>query len=267
VARLSVGLRSATLHTALFWRLAVSRWGELPLDGWRSVHSPLVITVAVGWEGASGLASVAKHIASGGIAFGESVVAHGWEETNPIVRAFALNPILAILLFAILNALIAVLGANLLARDHRRSRLKPVFVGFLTLAVAGYALIFKAAVDRVTRELAAEREVVVHAKGRLELGQNLAKNGNSAAALAEFLWCVDDGKKRQASLNDLSAIFSSIHHLSRTYAPAKSALLDIRDRAEAALRSGHTGKAAIMDEWEVSTMNLYIGGGGATPAR
>ncbi|MEO6568717.1 MAG: sigma-70 family RNA polymerase sigma factor [Opitutaceae bacterium] len=215
-------------------------------------------TVAIGWEGASGLASVAKHLASGGIAFGESVVPQEWVETNPIVRAFKLNLILAIPLFAILNALIAGLGSNLLARDRRRSRLKPVFVGLLTLTVAGYALIFKTAIDRATRELAAEREVVDHAKARFELGQRLAKTGNPAEALAEFLWCVADGKERKASLNDLSAIFSSIYQLNTTYPPAKDALRNLRDYAESAIRSGHTGKAVIMDVWEVSTLNLYL---------
>lgn len=221
-------------------------------------------TVAVGWEAASGIVAASRHIASGGITFvtdGAKAATHGWEETNPFVRTFKPNTILAITLPAVLNALLALVGINALAR-HRRDRAhadrRPVrlsFLGLLSLAVVCLALLGNLAVERTSREIDSEREAVRHANARHELGRTFARTGRSAEALAEYLWCLDDDMRRGRTINERSAIYSDLEKLSRIYPPATAALRERRDRAEAAVLAGQAGSEGIMDVWEVVVLN------------
>lgn len=224
-------------------------------------------TVAIGWEAASGIVAFARHIASGGIAVADSTAyaaTHGWEETNPLVRTFKPGTILAIALPAVLNALLALLGMNALAR-HRRDRahddrrsITPSFLGLLSLAVVCLALLGNLAVERTSRAIDSEREAVSHAKARHELGRTFARTGQPAKALAEYLWCLDDDLRRGRTINDRGAIYSDLEKLSRTYPPAKAELDERRDRAEAAVLAGHAGPEGINDVWEVVVLNNFL---------
>jgi hypothetical protein len=232
-------------------------------------------SVAVGWDAAAGIMSVARHTASGALGFAaqaRSMAAQGWEETNPLVRAFKPGLALAICFQTLANVIITMVGLNALAR-HRRNPAspaqtssgapgrffsKPVYLGRLALAVAGYALLINAAVGRAAREIAAEREVVELARARFEQGREFLRTGKSAEALAEFLWCLEEEMRHGRDLQHTGAIYSSIAELSRSYLPAKVALSARRNRAEAAVRAGRADTAGILDLCEVVILNNYL---------
>lgn len=232
-------------------------------------------SIAVGWEAAGGILTVARHVASGALSFAaqtRGLAAHGWEETNPLVRAFKPGLVLAISFPALANAIIALVGLNALARHRRdpaspaqasagapgRSALKPAFLGLLALALAGYALLLNAAVGRAAREIAEEREVAAYAHSRYEQGREFLRTGKSAEALAEFLWCLEEEMRHGRDLQHTGAIYSSIAELSRSYPPAKAVLRARRDRAEAAVRAGRADTVGIYDVWEVVILNNYL---------
>jgi len=232
-------------------------------------------SVAVGWDAAAGIVSVVRHTASGALGFAaqtRNMAAHGWEETNPLVRAFKPSLALAICFQTLANVIITMVGLNALAR-HRRNLAspaqtssgapgrffsKPVYLGLLALAVAGYALLINAAVGRTAREIAAEREVAEFARARFEQGREFLRTGKSAEALAEFLWCLEEEMRHGRDLQRTGAIYSDVEKLSRSYPPAKAALRLRRDRAEAAVRTGRADTAGILDLWEVVILNNYL---------
>jgi len=235
-------------------------------------------SIAVGWEAASGSIAAAKHIALGSITYAKTTLhttTNDWEQTIPIVRTFKLTGIPELCFFPLLNVVITMLGFSAFTR-HRsddtrpqsdpssRSNLKPRFVALLSVSVVALALLINTAVQRTARQLAAEndtsitraREAVAHAtddetkaKARYELGKELLRTNNPAEALAEFLWCFDEGMVRAPSLTGvrLISLLPEIQAMAELYPPARSALLERRDLAQAAILAGHQGDLAVSD--------------------
>jgi hypothetical protein len=73
-----------------------------------------------------------------------------------------------------------------------------------------------------------------YVQSRYQHAQRLAKEGNSAEALAEFLWCYDEGMPQVPSYGGVrySFLLSEIKRLGEKYPPALDALRERRDQAE-----------------------------------
>lgn len=86
-------------------------------------------------------------------------------------------------------------------------------------------------------------------QARFELGRTLARNDKPDEALAEYLWCYDDGMRRVASFSGVrnSFLVSAIAQLGAKYQPALDALRERRDQAEAAMLSDASDRVAAMD--------------------
>jgi len=114
-------------------------------------------------------------------------------------------------------------------------------VGYKTpvefLAQAKDALAGKNAVTRAKDKLVGhEKDPMV----RDEYAKELARAGRYEEALAEYLWCFDEGGKERASYAGvrLSFLLSDIGRLAKSYPPALKALEERRDAAEARLVGG-----------------------------
>ncbi len=101
-------------------------------------------------------------------------------------------------------------------------------------------------------------------QARYRLGDELARSGHPDEALAEYLWCYDKGMVRVPSFTGVrvSFLLSSIQNLARSYAPAKTALTERRDRAKAQFLQGETAVtfelAALNNALEDRAANLAL---------
>jgi tetratricopeptide (TPR) repeat protein len=77
---------------------------------------------------------------------------------------------------------------------------------------------------------------------RMNLGRILARRGMYDEALAEYLWCLDRGLARRPEFFAVRStqLLSEMATLGRDYPPARAALEERRDDAEAALLSEHS---------------------------
>jgi thiol-disulfide isomerase/thioredoxin len=101
-------------------------------------------------------------------------------------------------------------------------------------------------------------------QARYRLGDELARSGRSDEALAEYLWCFDEGMVQVRSFTGVrvSFLLGSLGRLAAVHPPAKSALLERRDRAKAAFLagdpSGALDLAALNNAVGESAANLEI---------
>ncbi len=79
---------------------------------------------------------------------------------------------------------------------------------------------------------------------RYKRAQELARSGQPADALKEFLWCFDEGMVQVAEYHGarVSFLLMEISNLGKTYPPALDALRERRDAAERKLWEGTDGK-------------------------
>jgi RNA polymerase sigma factor (sigma-70 family) len=86
-------------------------------------------------------------------------------------------------------------------------------------------------------------------EARLKKAQELAKSGNHAAALEEYLWCYDTGMRQVDGyfLIRYSSLLGEIAALGKSYPPALDALRVRRDAAEQRLAASGTDMAAGKD--------------------
>lgn len=113
---------------------------------------------------------------------------------------------------------------------------------------------------REVKETPAGKESVAQAKpqldaknqdnpmARMEYANALVQTRHYAEALTEYLWCLDEGKKFPAFTSmRLSFLLGDIMQLAAQYPPAKTALIQRRDRALADLQSGASNPEVGMD--------------------
>jgi RNA polymerase sigma factor (sigma-70 family) len=86
-------------------------------------------------------------------------------------------------------------------------------------------------------------------ESRYQHAQELARKGDPAAALKEFLWCFDEGMPRVASYSGVrgSFLLSSIAALGEKYPEALAALRERRDQASQRMLAGAGDTSAAMD--------------------
>jgi len=84
---------------------------------------------------------------------------------------------------------------------------------------------------------------------RYKRAKELARNGQYAEALAEFLWCYDKGMKLIASFAGVrnSYLTDSIAKLAKVYPPALVALQERRDAAERRIVADPAERDAVLD--------------------
>lgn len=112
-----------------------------------------------------------------------------------------------------------------------------------------------AAIERSAPALALAKtdakEPITHdsVNARYKHGQELARNGDAAGALREFLWCFDEGMTRVSSFAGVrvSFLLGSIAKLGETYPEALAALRERRDAAEKRLLASGTDYEAATD--------------------
>ncbi len=106
-------------------------------------------------------------------------------------------------------------------------------------------------VGRLRREGAEASTPITHdlVESRYKNAQELARSGNSAAALSEFLWCFDEGMPRIAGYGGVrrSFLLSSIAELGEKYPAALVALRERRDKALQRLLNSSNDSDAAMD--------------------
>jgi thiol-disulfide isomerase/thioredoxin len=87
---------------------------------------------------------------------------------------------------------------------------------------------------------------------RIQNARELAENGKNAEALTEYLWLWENIVLREPAMSGVRGSFlaSDIGNLVSQYAPAKDAFLQVRDRAEAFLKS-EDRTFEILDDWLV----------------
>jgi hypothetical protein len=92
-------------------------------------------------------------------------------------------------------------------------------------------------------------EIYPDVQSRFDNAKKLASSGKSSEALAEYLWCFDDGMRRSPQSNGLrlGVLLNSMASLARDYPPASQALRDRRDAARAAIEADPREIAAVMD--------------------
>jgi thioredoxin-related protein len=114
-------------------------------------------------------------------------------------------------------------------------------VGYKTpqefLSNAKDALAGKNAVSRAKEKLIGHEEDPTR---RDDYARELERAGRDEEALAEYLWCFDEGAKKRPSYSGvrLSFLLGSISDFGEKYPPATKALEDRRDAAEARLTAG-----------------------------
>jgi len=86
-------------------------------------------------------------------------------------------------------------------------------------------------------------------KARYQLGQELARNGKNAEALAEFLWCFDEGMVKETSFSGVrvSFLLSDLVGLGANFPPARAALIERRDAAQERLLAAASDHRAARD--------------------
>lgn len=88
---------------------------------------------------------------------------------------------------------------------------------------------------------------------RMKLGQALAGQKKYAEALDDYLWCFDHGTNDPSFVGVRgSFLLSDIAALSANYPPAKTALEERRDKAEAAARAGSAPIPVVFDAMELN---------------
>ncbi len=106
-------------------------------------------------------------------------------------------------------------------------------------------------VGRLRRESTEANVPITHdtVESRYQNAQKLARNGNSAAALNEFLWCFDEGMPRVSGYGGVrtSFLLSSIAKLGEKYPAALAALRERRDKASQRLLTSENDSDAAMD--------------------
>jgi RNA polymerase sigma factor (sigma-70 family) len=100
---------------------------------------------------------------------------------------------------------------------------------------------------------------------RYKDAQELARNGDAAGALREFLWCYDEGMTRFPSFAGVrsSYLLNSIAKLGETYPPALTALRERRDQAMRQLLNNENDSTAALD---FTTLNRALNDGQNTLA-
>lgn len=119
------------------------------------------------------------------------------------------------------------------------------FIPNFTASVAGQTTLARA-VEAAASVPAGGKEAV---QARYDLGRALERSGHPEEALAEYLWCYDDGMLTVASFTGVrnSFLVSSIAQLGRKFPPALEALRERRDSAETAMMADAKDRRAPMD--------------------
>ena len=93
---------------------------------------------------------------------------------------------------------------------------------------------------------------------RYNKAKELARSGDWAAALSEFLWCYDEGMVRVQSFVGVrgSFLLSDIGRMAKNYPPALAALQERRDRAEQRMLASPTDRDATRD---YASINAALG--------
>jgi thioredoxin-like negative regulator of GroEL len=104
------------------------------------------------------------------------------------------------------------------------------------LASATAALAGKDSLARAKEKLAGHEKDPME---REQYGDELVRTGKYQEALAEYLWCFDEGKTSAGYAGvRLSFLLSDIEQLGKRYPPAIKAMEERRDAAEARIRAG-----------------------------
>ncbi len=87
--------------------------------------------------------------------------------------------------------------------------------------------------------------------------QALARNGDAAGALKEFLWCFDEGMLKSSSFKGVrtSFLLNSIEQLGENYPPALVALRERRDQASQRMLNGENDSTAA---WDFASLNKAL---------
>jgi thiol-disulfide isomerase/thioredoxin len=121
------------------------------------------------------------------------------------------------------------------------------------LEEAKNALAGKDAVDRVKQKMSGRESDPME---RQKLGDAFVQKGKYPEALAEYLWCFDHGRDARGYGGvRLSFLLSDIVNLGAKYPPARQALEQRRDQAEAALASG---KGGYNEACDLASVNQYL---------
>jgi thioredoxin 1 len=117
--------------------------------------------------------------------------------------------------------------------------------------------------DAVNEAVGKSIDTLVQA--RFNLGQQLAQNGRDADALAQFLWCYDDGMKQAQDFTGVrvSFLLVDLDSLARHYTPAHDAMIQRRDLAKKLMTSDPSATSAAQD---LAALNHYLGCDDATLA-
>lgn len=94
--------------------------------------------------------------------------------------------------------------------------------------------------------------------GRFRHAKDLAKSGQHAEALKEYLWCFDTGMRQVSGLFGIrgSSLLSSIFELGKNYPPALDALVERRDNSKIRLEASSVDSDALMD---YASINRQLG--------
>jgi hypothetical protein len=106
-------------------------------------------------------------------------------------------------------------------------------------------------VGRLRQETTEAKTPITHdaVEARYKNAQELARSGDSAFALKEFLWCFDEGMPRVSGYGGVrtSFLLSSIATLGEKYPAALAALRERRDKASQRMLNGENDSDAAMD--------------------
>jgi hypothetical protein len=86
-------------------------------------------------------------------------------------------------------------------------------------------------------------------QARYDHAKELASQGDNAAALAEFLWCFDEGMRNKPQLFSLrlNGVLGDIAKLGRTYPPALQAMRERRDAAKTRVLKDNSDTSSLSD--------------------
>ena len=102
-------------------------------------------------------------------------------------------------------------------------------------------------------------------QARYDHARELAQKGSNPEALAEFLWCFDDGMRKSPQFGGirLGPLLDSVVKIGRQYPPALQALRDRRDAARAHLLAESSDTSAMLD---LTSLNRELGESSASIA-
>jgi hypothetical protein len=127
---------------------------------------------------------------------------------------------------------------------------------------SGVPVMMAVPVAGTAREISISSAASTEVQTRYDHARELARQGNNGKALAEYLWCFDEGMRKSPQFAEqrLNALLSNVARLGQVYPPALEALRQRRDAARSRVLEDTNDVFSLVD---LVALNRQLGEGAA----